>query len=172
MTVVLLALTVGSMVWMYRKTRNGTPPNAPARPQAVMGTLTAMACGVLAIDSLLKGMPAGSPSVFVPALGAVLCAPGALRGWRTPAHRREDQDPRTTTVFWLLALTPLFVGALGLPIAIGGLVFAWTFTAGPTNARRAAVTLASASAIGIATHYLLEEVASLLLPRGWLWSLL
>ena len=171
-TLALLALIAVSMIWMYRKTHDEGARRGPTRADAVIGTGLTLTCGILAADALDQGLPATSISVLVAATGIVLCAPHALRGWGTRAGKPgNDRDgSRTRTTFTMLALTPLAVGAIGLPSALGLLVFAWTATEGPAKFRRLAATFAAGCTVGLACHYLLDEVANLILPRGWLWS--
>ena len=115
-TLTILALTVASMVWMYRKTQSGEAPAAPARRGAMIAD----------------------------------------------GHR---------AMFWLLALVPFGAEALGLPTALGGLVFAHMLMGTRRLAVRVSIGVAAGCATALAADYLIQEVANLILPRGWVWDL-
>lgn len=171
-TLVIIGLTAASMLWMYRKTQSGTPRAAARRSDAALGGLFVLTGLTLCAAALVAGQPAASTAVLVPAVTALLCLPHALRGWSAAPPPPGIDASLAVRALWLVILVPFAAEAIGLAAALGVLVCAWRLLGEPKASRRPGLALAIGSATGIAVHYLAEEFAHLVLPRGWLWTML
>lgn len=166
-TLVILALTVASMVWMYARTRSTASPSPPTRSEAVVGLVCVAVCGAVSVATLL-GAASRSWTLVVPLMGVALALPYAARvrsfPWFTTGS--VSSGPGVPRLLPGLALLPVAAEAIGIPAAIGVLTLASWRTGNGFSARGLLARLLLACVVALATAYLLEEVANLVLPRG------
>lgn len=165
-TLVILALIVVSMAWMYRRTQSPRARRAPARADTRVAVAMAAACVVFALAAAF-GEPVAAPvPLAIVAAGFGLSMVYVVRGMRA-ADATEVAPPASNrrafgALVWLSAGSWL----LGLVPALGLLVAGWM----AANAGRRAAGFATAVLAGLATalaaHWLASEWANLILPRG------
>lgn len=169
----ILALTVISMAWMYRRTQSDAAPSLPTGGDTLVAGLAA-GCGTLfAASALLGDRPPSPVALGVVAVTIGLASCFLVRGVRSRAWFGIALPSAERRALWSLLLLPPATWLLGLAPALGLQVFGWMAAPSGRKPSRIAVAAAAGVVTAALVHWLALDWANLLLPRGvlpeWLW---
>ncbi|MEN9317252.1 MAG: hypothetical protein RIS35_3645 [Pseudomonadota bacterium] len=169
-TLVILGLTVASMLWMYRRTQPTGSKASFTRRDAAIGLVCVALCATLLVASLSSD---GWRSLHVTCstVGILLSLPFAFRGWSSTTSVPVPDRGSPNGLFPGLLALPLTAPALGLPIALGLLLLIARWADRGESPRSLVRELAQAGLLAFGSSWLFEDVLDLLLPTGWIPSL-